>query len=70
MWIETIETPWRSAPGFHHCVGYILARTELSTFFARAFARFDIEILDENLKMMPSYIFFGYRPFRVRFTPR
>ena len=57
-------------PGLHHCIGHILARAELSQFMARAFARFDIEILQDEFEMVPSYIFYGYRSLKVRFTPR
>lgn len=57
-------------PGIHFCVGHMLARTELAEFFRRAFARFDVEILQDDFEMVPSYIFYGYRKLRVRFTPR
>jgi len=57
-------------PGLHFCVGHLLARTELTEFFRRAFARFDIEILQDEFEMVPSYIFYGYKGLRVRFTPR
>ena len=57
-------------PGLHFCVGHLLARTELAEFFTRAFARFDIEILQDEIEMVPSYIFYGYKSLRVRFTPR
>lgn len=57
-------------PGMHFCVGHILARTELTAFLTRAFKRFDIEILQERIEMVPSYIFYGYRELQVRFTPR
>ena len=57
-------------PGLHFCVGHMLARTELVAFFTRAFARFDIDILQEEFEMVPSYIFYGYESLRVRFTPR
>lgn len=57
-------------PGLHFCVGHLLARTELKEFLARAFARFDIEILQQDFDMVPSYIFYGYRELKVRFTPR
>jgi cytochrome P450 PksS len=57
-------------PGMHFCIGHMLARTELSEFFTRAFRRFDVEILQDKFDMAPSYIFYGYREVRVRFTPR
>jgi cytochrome P450 PksS len=57
-------------PGLHFCVGHLLARTELKVFLARAFARFDIEVLQKDFDMVPSYIFYGYRKLNVRFTPR
>jgi cytochrome P450 PksS len=57
-------------PGLHFCVGHMLARTELSEFFTRAYRRFDIEILQERFDMVPSYIFYGYRGLRVRVAPR
>jgi cytochrome P450 len=57
-------------PGLHFCVGHMLARTELVAFFTRALKRFDIEILQRDFEMVPSYIFYGYRELRVRFTPR
>lgn len=57
-------------PGLHFCVGHMLARTELTAFFTRAFQRFDVEILQDSFEMVPSYIFYGYRGLKVRFTPR
>jgi cytochrome P450 len=57
-------------PGLHFCVGHMLSRSELSEFFTRAFARFDIEIVQQQFEMVPSYIFHGYRALQVRFTPR
>jgi cytochrome P450 PksS len=57
-------------PGLHFCVGHMLARTELSEFFKRAYLRFNVEIMQDRFEMVPSYIFYGYRSLRVRFTPR
>jgi cytochrome P450 len=55
-------------PGLHFCVGHYLAGTELSQFFARAFARCDVRILQDDLQMVPSYVFYGYKTLPVRFT--
>jgi cytochrome P450 PksS len=57
-------------PGLHFCVGHMLARTELSEFFKRAYRRFDVEILQDRFEMVPSYIFYGYKNLRVGFRPR
>jgi len=57
-------------PGLHFCVGHMLARTELTAFLTRAFQRFDIEVVQDRIEMVPSYIFYGYRALRTRFTPR
>ena len=57
-------------PGLHFCVGHMLARTELTEFLKRAFRRFNIEILQTDFEMTPSYIFYGYRALNVRFTKR
>lgn len=57
-------------PGMHFCIGHLLARTELSEFLRRAFARFDVEILQDEFEMLSSYIFYGYKTLNVRFTPR
>ena len=29
-----------------------------------------VEVLQERIEMVPSYIFYGYRELQVRFTPR
>ena len=57
-------------PGMHFCIGHMLARTELTEFFNRAFARFDVEILQRDFEMKSSYIFYGVQELKVRFTPR
>lgn len=57
-------------PGLHFCIGHLLARTELAEFLKRAFRRFDIEIRQDNVEMLSSYIFYGFRSLNVRFTAR
>lgn len=58
------------APGMHHCIGHLLTRLELATFFAQAFSRFDVQILTENLEFISSYVFHGYKALDVQFQPR
>lgn len=58
------------SPGQHHCIGHMQGKTVLVAFFRRAFARFDIEILEDNPPAVSSYMFYGFRSLRVRFTPR
>ena len=67
---KNIRDSMAFGPGLHFCVGHLLARTELTAFLSRAFARFDIEILQEQVEMVPSYIFYGFRELKVRVTPR
>ena len=57
-------------PGLHFCIGHLLARTELAEFLKRAFRRFDIAILQDDVEMLSSYIFYGFRSLDVRFTAR
>jgi len=57
-------------PGLHFCIGHLLARTELAEFLKRAFRRFDIAILQDDVEMLSSYIFYGFRSLNVRFTAR
>ncbi|WP_454648712.1 cytochrome P450 [Bradyrhizobium liaoningense] len=57
-------------PGLHFCVGHMLARLELTEFFIRAFRRFDVEVLQRQFDMVPSYIFYGYKELSVRFSAR
>ena len=57
-------------PGLHHCVGHLLTRTEQAVFFARAFERFRITLLSDDLSFHPSYIFRGYRELPVRFEAK
>jgi cytochrome P450 PksS len=57
-------------PGLHFCIGHLLARTELAEFLKRAFRRFDIDILQDDVEMLSSYIFYGFRSLDVRFTAR
>lgn len=58
------------SPGLHFCIGYHLATLEVSQFIKKAFARFDIAILQDPIEMIPSYVFFGYKKLQVRFVAR
>lgn len=58
------------SPGLHFCIGYHLATLEVSEFVKKAFARFDIAIVEDRIEMTPSYVFYGYRRLRVRFDRR
>jgi cytochrome P450 len=45
-------------PGFHHCVGHLLARAELDILFRSLFSRFSrVEILDSDPPFTPNYAF-------------
>jgi cytochrome P450 len=59
------------APGLHHCVGHLLAKMQLTEFFAALVQRFDpVEILDRRLDFMPQIVFRGLFKLHVRFHPR
>jgi pimeloyl-[acyl-carrier protein] synthase len=56
-------------PGFHFCIGHLLARTELDMLFRSFFERFgDVELLDPRPNFTPNYAFrgFGKLPMRVK----
>lgn len=57
-------------PGLHHCIGHFLARSELSEFLHAAFTRFDIEVLQPEIRFINSYVFRGYEELQVRVTPK
>lgn len=57
-------------PGLHHCIGHMLARIELSTFFARAFDSYDIAIPQQDLRFVPSFVFHAYQKLTVSFKKR
>lgn len=57
--------------GIHHCIGHLLAKMEVSEFLLAMVNRFEkLEVLDENLKFMPSAFFRGMAELNVRFYPR
>jgi cytochrome P450 len=58
------------APGLHHCIGHMLAKLQLSEFFAALTQRFEpLEILQEP-EFVPNLVFRGVNGLRVRFHPR
>jgi cytochrome P450 len=58
-------------PGLHHCIGHLLAKMQLTEFFAALVQRFDrVEVLDEQLDFMPQIVFRGLFHLNVRFHPR
>jgi len=57
-------------PGLHHCIGHLLAKLQLSEFFAALTQRFDrVEILQEP-EFVPNLVFRGVTQLKVRFHPR
>jgi pimeloyl-[acyl-carrier protein] synthase len=58
------------APGMHHCIGHLLAKMVLSEFFPELLARFDVEMLDEELDFGPTMAFRGLESLNVRLHPR
>jgi len=58
------------APGLHHCIGHLLAKLQLSEFFAALTQRFDrVEVLQEP-EFVPNLVFRGVTRLNVRFQPR
>ncbi len=58
------------APGLHHCIGHMLAKLQLSEFFAALTQRFEpLEILQEP-EFVPNLVFRGVSGLKVRFHPR
>lgn len=58
------------APGLHHCIGHMLAKLQLSEFFAALTQRFEpLEILEEP-EFFPNLVFRGVNGLKVRFHPR
>jgi pimeloyl-[acyl-carrier protein] synthase len=58
------------APGLHHCIGHMLAKVQLSEFFAELAQRFEpLEIVEEP-EFAPNLVFRGVYGFKVRFRPR
>jgi cytochrome P450 PksS len=58
------------APGLHHCIGHMLAKVQLSEFFAELAQRFEpLEIVEEP-EFAPNLVFRGVYGLKVRFRPR
>jgi cytochrome P450 len=54
--------------GIHHCIGHLLAKMQLSSFFPEAFRRYpNPKILDTSLNWQPSLAFRGLEKLRVTF---
>lgn len=56
--------------GKHHCIGHFLAKMQLGEFFPEMFRRFDVEILDDDLKWWPVLSQRGLESLNVKLTPR
>lgn len=55
-------------PGFHHCLGHLLGRVELTMFFQTFLREFpDMKVVDEQPQVTPNYAFRGLEGLRVRF---
>jgi cytochrome P450 len=64
------DTALTFAPGLHHCIGHLLAKVQLSEFFAALTQRFErVEILEEP-QFVPNLVFRGVTGLQVRFHPR
>ena len=59
------------APGLHHCIGHLLAKVQVTEFFAELVRRFaGADLLDPELHFMPQIAFRGVYDLRVRLRPR
>lgn len=59
------------APGAHHCIGHLVAKLQLTEFFAELVRRFEgAELLDPKLDFMPQIAFRGLYQLNVRMKPR
>jgi cytochrome P450 len=59
------------SPGVHHCVGHLLAKLQLSTFFGELVKHFEgAELLDDKLHWMPQIAFRGIHDLNIRVKPR
>jgi pimeloyl-[acyl-carrier protein] synthase len=58
------------APGAHHCIGHLLAKMQLAEFFPELVRRFDIELLDKQLRFGPTLGFRGLDSLRVKLHAR
>ncbi len=59
------------APGLHHCIGHMLAKMQVTTFFGELVERFEgAELLDPRLDFMSQIAFRGLYHLNVRMKPR
>ena len=55
------------APGIHHCLGHLLAREQIATFYRRFYEEFDqVEILDDDPQFSGAYAFRGLESLNVK----
>ncbi|AZI35496.1 putative cytochrome P450 [Caenibius tardaugens NBRC 16725] len=57
-------------PGLHHCIGHMLSRLELATFFASAFDRYDISVPEQDMQYHPSFVFYALKSLKTNFRKR
>ncbi|WP_189622597.1 cytochrome P450 [Novosphingobium colocasiae] len=58
------------APGFHHCIGHLLARMELEEFYSRVLNAYDLTILENDPKFVDNFVFRGYKRLMIQLDPR
>lgn len=59
------------APGLHHCIGHLLAKMQLTEFFAALTGNFDgADVLEDEILFSPVLVFRSIPSLRMRFHPR
>jgi cytochrome P450 len=58
-------------PGLHHCVGHLLAKMQLAEYFTALVTKFEsVEIVQSEIRFVPSFTFRGLERLDVRFKRR